>query len=221
MIKVQQGRYLWVHLVGLAAVPLLLDICLAGLASAGPALPYRTQFWAIALLGIAPSLYMQLARPFYLFSLPPLALKPAVLSEDQRRCLTVLKSWQLKALAGMTAICLLWILVQLYERSPQVTPVMRPAAGLISAAVTFFLACTFLQIAVSAIRVILVGPDTLKRVAIFEEGAIASTFLIIGLRVNQILPAPPAVQPLAKAADIVPESDVAPESTETASEVNL
>lgn len=186
MIELQQNRYLWVHLVGLAAVPLLLDICWVGLASAGPILPGSIAFWAIATLSIAPSLWMQLARPFYIFSLPPLALKPSALSEDQRRCLRVLKSWQIKTLTGLAASFALWVLWQLAERSTQITPVMSPRAGSVSAAVSFFLACTFLQISISAGRSLLVGPETLKRVAPYDESAIASDFLILGLRVEKI-----------------------------------
>ncbi|NJM97599.1 MAG: low-complexity tail membrane protein [Phormidesmis sp. RL_2_1] len=199
MVELQQERYLWVHLVGLAAVPLLLALCLAGLASAGPAFDYPAafglQFWAIALFGIIPSLWMQIARPFYPFSLPPVALKPDVLSEDQRRCLTILKSWQVKALAGITAGLALWLLAQLYQRSPQITPIMTPTAGLINAAVAFFLSCLFLQISVSAVRSLLVGPNVLQRVPPYEASAIAADFLIVGLRVPAILPMPTSPVP--------------------------
>ena len=188
MFKVQQNRYLWVHLVGLAAVPLLLDICLAGLASAGPALPFKFQFWAIALICIAPSAWMQIQRPFYIYSLPPLAIKPGVLSEDDRRCLTVLKSWQIKALSGLTALFSLWLLAFLYGKLPQILPVMKPGAGLISAVAAFFFACLFLQISVSVVRSLLIGQETLQRVKPIETSEIAASFLIPGLRVNKILP---------------------------------
>ena len=186
MFKVQQNRYLWVHLVGLAAVPLLLDICLAGLASAGSALPFKVQFWLIALTGIVPSAWMQIQRPFYIYALPPLAVKPTSLSEDERRCLTVLKSWQIKALAGVTAGFLLWLLVQLYEKLPQVSPVMEPGVGLVSAIAAFFFACLFLQISVSVVRSLLIGRDTLKRVKPFETDKIISSFFIPGLRIKKI-----------------------------------
>jgi hypothetical protein len=191
-IQLQQNRYLWVHFAGLAAVPLLLDICLAGLASAGPAFDYPAagslQFWAIALLGVIPTLWMQLAKPFYIFSLPPLALNPSELTEDQRRCLQLLKSLQVKIIAGVTAIVALWLLGQIYARSPQVTPVMTPTAGLISAAVAFFFTCAILQISISAGRSLFVGPDTLKRVVPVEASAISAEFLIVGLRINKLLP---------------------------------
>ncbi|MGB7251328.1 MAG: low-complexity tail membrane protein [Phormidesmis sp.] len=220
-MQMQQNRYLWVQLVGLAAVPLLLDVCLAGLASSGPAPAFGLQFWVIATVGIVPTLAMQWFRPFYLFSLPPLALKPAVLSEDQQRCLRLLKSWQIKALAVLIAACLLWGLGQLYGRSPQITPLMTPTGGLVSAAVAFFLTCTFLQISASAVRLLLVGANALTRVVPYEEGAIATDFLILGLRVNTLLPEPtPELKPKAKQETKVksaqdqqmPELELKPES---------
>lgn len=211
MIELQQNRYLWIHFAGLALVPLLLDICLAGLASAGPAFDYPAsfgvQFWAIALLGIAPSLWMQLAKPFYIFSLPPVALKPSVLTEDQRRCLTALKSWQIKALAGVTAGVLLWILTWLYAESPRILPTMTPTVGLVNAAVSFFFICLFFQISMAAARVILVSPKALKRVEAYEGSAIASDFLILGIRVKSLLP---------EAASVVTIPEPEPVSVQTA-----
>ena len=188
MIELQQNRYLWVHFAGLAFVPLLLDICLAGLASAGPALPFGGQFWAIALLGIIPALAMQWLKPFYVFSLPPSALKPSVLSEDQRRCLQIFKSWQIKALAVVVAIFSLWLLVQMYAMSVRISPLLTPRAGLICAAIAFFIASSFMQISVSAGRALLIGPSALKRVAVVEESAIARDFLILGFRLDKLLP---------------------------------
>lgn len=188
MMELQQNRYLWIHFAGLASVPLLLDVCLAGLASAGPALPFGWQFWIVALLGIVPALAMQWLKPFYVFSLPPSALKPAALSEDQRRCLQIFKSWQIKALAVLVAAFSLWLLKQIYVMLPQISPLLTPRAGLICGAITFFVASTFIQISVSAGRALLIGPTALKRVPAVEEGAIASDFLILGIRLNRLLP---------------------------------
>lgn len=215
MIQLQQNRYLWVHFTAIAWVPLLLDVCLLGLASAraafGYPVAYGFQFWIVALLCIGPPLWMQIARPFYIFSLPPVALKPDVLSETQKRCLTVLTSWQIKALAGLTAVISLWLLAQLYHRASLVTkqavPLMTPTAGLISAVAAFFLACLFMQISVSAGRSLLVSPAALKRVEPYA-GEIARGFLIAGIRVNSLLPEADAVageeslQPIATARPI-------------------
>ncbi|MEM6449816.1 MAG: low-complexity tail membrane protein [Cyanobacteria bacterium P01_D01_bin.105] len=198
MIQFQQNRYLWVHFAALALVPLLLDVCLVGLASARGAFGYPSaygfQFWAIALLCVGLPLWMQIARPFYIFSLPPVALNPDGLTEDQRRCLTVLTSWQIKALAGVAAVGCVWLLAQLYEKSALVTnpaiPLMTPAAGMVSVVVTFFLVSLLMQISVSAGRSLLVSPKALRRVAPYE-GAIAQNFLIAGIRIDQLLPSEP------------------------------
>lgn len=190
----QQNRYLWVQFVGLAAVPLLLDVCLAGLASSRTAFGFPTafglQFWLIAAMSILPPLVMQCLRPFYIFSLPPLALKPSVLSMNQRRCLRLLESWQIKALAVVSAGGSLWLLSQLYARSPRITPIMTPNTGIIATVVAFFWVCTFLQISISSARLLLVGPEAMKRVKPYEPPAIAANFCILGLRVGKILPMP-------------------------------
>lgn len=190
----QQNRYLWVQFVGLAAVPLLLDVCLAGLASSRTAFGFPTafglQFWLIAAVSIVPPLAMQCLRPFYIFSLPPLALKPSVLSTNQRRCLRLLESWQIKVLAVGSAGGSLWLLSQLYARSPRITPIMTPNAGIIATVVAFFWVCTFLQISISSARLLLVGPEAMKRVKPYEPPAIAANFFILGLRVGKILPMP-------------------------------
>ena len=153
MIQLQQNRYLWVHFAALAWVPLLLDACLWGLASARAAYGYPTaygfQFWLVALLCVGPPLWMQIARPFYIFCFPPVALKPAALSETQKRALTVLLSWQIKAIAGVTAAVSLGLLAQLYEKAALVKAtlaaqpnilMMSPTVGLVSATAAFFLA---------------------------------------------------------------------------------
>ncbi len=223
MIELQRNRYLWIHFAGLAFVPLLLDGCLAGLASAGPALPFGAQFWAIALFGITPALAMQWLKPFYVFSLPPSALKPAALSEDQRRCLQIFKSWQIKALAVLVAVLSLWLLKQVYVMLPQVSPMMTPRTGLALGAIAFFIASTFMQISVSAGRALLIGPSALKRVPAVEESAIASDFLILGIRLNKLLPDVPTqfgaeeIADLKEPAQAVRTSSVKPEPTSTSS----
>ena len=65
---------------------------------------------------------------------------------------------------------------------------MTPAAGLISTAVAFFFICLFLQISVSVARAILVSPEALKRVEAYKTGAIATDFLILGIRIPKLLP---------------------------------
>ena len=217
MIQLQQNRYLWVHFFALAWVPLLLDFCLWGLASARAAFGYPSayglQFWLVVLLCVGLPLWMQVARPFYIFSLPPLALRPSRLTREQKRELTVLTSWQIKALAGVVAVFSVWLLAQLYEKATVVRstiPLGSAGAGFITAVVTFFLACLFMQIGVSAARSLLVSPSALKRVAPYE-GDVAKSFLIAGLRVDK-LPLDSAIS-VPSAADIPNARPVAPSAS--------
>ena len=68
--------YLWVHLAGLAAVPIFLEICLIGFAVGDPLLPGWLELLLVAAIGSAPILWMQWQRPFYIFSLVGVALQP-------------------------------------------------------------------------------------------------------------------------------------------------
>ena len=59
--------YLWVHLAGLATVPLWIGLCLLGLAVGNPTWP-GLELGFIVAVGVLPVLVMQLRRPFYIFS---------------------------------------------------------------------------------------------------------------------------------------------------------
>jgi hypothetical protein len=59
--------YLWVHLAGLATVPLWIDLCLLGLAVGNPTWP-GLELGFIVAVGVLPVLVMQLRRPFYIFN---------------------------------------------------------------------------------------------------------------------------------------------------------
>jgi len=125
--------------------------------------------------------------------LPPLALKPTELTDDQRRCLQLLKSVQIKVISVAVSALSFGVLWQLYKKLPQVAPVLTPTAGVIVAIASFFFACLFLQISVSAGRSLLVDADTLQRVKPVKKDAIAADFLILGLlHVRKLLPLPPA-----------------------------
>src|SRR4028118_1567963 len=84
--------FLWIHLAGLAAVPLALEFVWLGLAVGDPILPVWMELLLIAVVGIAPVLWMQLIRPFDIFSILVLALKPEQLTVEQRRILSLFKT---------------------------------------------------------------------------------------------------------------------------------
>ncbi|HTL88469.1 MAG TPA: low-complexity tail membrane protein, partial [Leptolyngbya sp.] len=72
--------YLWIHLAGIAVLPLSLMICLLGLAAGDPILPPVVELGLVAIAGIAPIAWMQIQQPFCIFSLLAVAVRPERLS---------------------------------------------------------------------------------------------------------------------------------------------
>lgn len=185
--------YLWIHAAGIAAVPIFLEICLLTLAVGDPVLPLDLEFLLVAIAGIVPILWMQWQRPFCIFSLLILALKPSQLTESQRRLLTCFKSPANRAVAVVAAVLLGWVLWQLYWLAPIVTS-LAPAlpggrlGGLVVAAIAFLLSNLFLQIPLSVLRVLWVTEAEFAATPPYPVESIATNFTLLGLRVKQILP---------------------------------
>ena len=96
--------FLWIHLAGLAALPLCLALCWLGLASGESLLPGWLEICLVAIAGITPILWMQLARPFNIFSILVVALKPEQLTTQQRQILSLFKRPLNKVLALLAPI---------------------------------------------------------------------------------------------------------------------
>jgi hypothetical protein len=201
--------YLWIHLAGLAAAPIFLEICLLGLAVGDPVLPLDLEFLIVAIVGIAPILWMQWQRPFYIFSLVVLALKPSQLTESQRRLLTCFKSGANRAVAVVTALSLGWVLWQLYWFAPMVTA-KAPAllggrlGGLAVAAIGFLLCNLFVQVPLSVLRVLWVNEAQFAATQPYPLEAIAANFTLVGLQVKQIVPSIDQNQPASPPAVSMP-----------------
>ncbi len=185
--------YLWIHAAGLAALPLCLLVCLLGLAVGDPLLPVWLELSLIAAVGIAPIVWMQWQKPFYIFSLVAVALKPTQLTDDQRRILTLFKTRRSPIWIGLGALALLIVLRQLYYVAPiasEVTPFALGSRGLglIVAAIAFLASNLFLQVPLSVIRVLLTTDQTFAATEPFAVEHIPQTFSVLGLQVNRILP---------------------------------
>ncbi|MEM6434454.1 MAG: low-complexity tail membrane protein [Cyanobacteria bacterium P01_D01_bin.115] len=185
--------YLWIHLAGLATVPLWLDICLAGLAVGDPVVAPGVELFTLGLVGTLPILWMQLRRPFYIFSLPGLALRPDQLSVERRRLLSLQRTLLSRLLVICSAIALLMGLYWLYQLAPiaaDMTPFAaksRPTGWAI-AAIAFLCANLFVQVPATVIPLLLTSPTTHQKTEAFESTAILKKFMVIGLRLERILP---------------------------------
>lgn len=227
--------YPWIHLAGLATVPIWLELCLLGLAVGDPLLPSGVEVLLVAAIGIAPILWMQWQRPFCIFSLTPLALKPSQFNEQQRRILRVFKSPENRMLAIATAVLLLFVLVWLYRTAPlvqTVAPFSPDArwAGLLLAAIAFLGCNLFVQVPVSVARALLTSDATLNALEPYPTEQIIKDFTLLGFRVDQILPPlvveqPPQPQQHAKTTPPAPDqqavSAFAPNASEAAATTAL
>lgn len=184
--------YLWVHLAGLATVPLWLAISMLGLAVGSPQWP-GLELALLALLGVSPALWMQLRRPFYIFSLLALTLKPTALSDDQRRMLTLFQQWWVRSLAIVSPVLLVWLLWEIYPRAvvaSDITPFasLGHFGGLAVAAGSFALANLFLQVPVSVLAVMATSEKRFKRTTPYPLDRVKANFTQVGIPLNRLLP---------------------------------
>jgi len=185
--------YLWIHLAGAAAVPIFLELCFLGLAASDPVLPIGLEFLLVAVVGIAPVFWMQWQRPFYIFSLLVVAIKPGQLTDEQRKILQLFRTTPVKALtivvSGLLAIAL-WKLFHappLDAASIAFLPKWR-LGGLVIGAIAFLLSNVFLQVPASVLRVLLATESQVNDAEPYAVEHISKDFSVIGLRVSKILP---------------------------------
>ncbi|KAM3116080.1 low-complexity tail membrane protein [Phormidesmis sp. 146-33] len=214
--------YLWIHAAGLAAVPLCLMLCLLGLAG-DPILPVSVELGLVALVGTAPIAWMQWKKPFYIFSLVPVAIKPEKLTEDQRRLLTLFKARANPIWIGLGALLLVILLRQIYFVAP-ITADLSPflawrGLGLLVAAIGFLASNLFLQVPLSVAQVLLTSDAQFDATAPFALAHIPQSFSIFGLRVNQIVP-PLIADSLTQPSTDIPVPQPSPLTEPTDTEAN-
>lgn len=185
--------YLWLHAAGVAAVPLWLLICLLGFAVGDPSLPSWLELGLVAIVGIAPIAWMQFQRPFYIYSLLVVALRPERLTGDQRKVLALFQTRRNPVWIGAGALLLFLILKLLYGIAPiasDITPF--PAGlrviGLGVAAIGFLASNLFLEVPLSVLQVMMASNQEFAAIAPVATNQIPQNFLIFGVRVNEILP---------------------------------
>ncbi|HLO50433.1 MAG TPA: low-complexity tail membrane protein [Kamptonema sp.] len=185
--------YLWIHLAGVAALPFFLGACLLGLAVGSPVLPVWLELFLVGAIGIVPVLWMQWFRPFYIFSILVVAVKPEKLTVVQQRILTRFKTELNRGLAIGVAILLFVVLRQLYQIAPLAAevaffPPQWRLGGLLLAALAFLGGNLFLQVPVSAIAVLLTSEAAFVAAEPELTPKIRQDFTILGWQIDRILP---------------------------------
>jgi len=186
--------FLWIHLSGVAALPIFLGLCLLGLAVGSPLLPVWLEMFLVAVAGIVPVLWMQWFRPFYIFSILVVAVKPQNLTSLQHRILTRFKTNLNKGLALFVAVLLAVILWQLYRFAPLAASVapFPPSwrwAGLLLAASAFLASNLFLQVSTSVMAVLLTPESEFAATKPHVLEKIRQDFTIAPWQVDRLLPA--------------------------------
>lgn len=183
--------YLWIHIAGIAALPLSLLICLLGFAAGDPILPPWLEIGLVAIAGIAPIAWMQSQKPFCIFSLLAVALRPEQLSEMQRKILAMFLVRRSPIGIGLVALVLTLILKWVYTIAPVaegITPISSHGLGLMVAAIGFFGANLFVQVPLSVFLVMTSSDADIMKLEPISVDQVSTRFLVFGLPVNQIVP---------------------------------
>ncbi|WP_017305655.1 low-complexity tail membrane protein [Spirulina subsalsa] len=193
MASFRSEPYLWIHFAGLAVLPLFLLLVWLGLAVGDPILPYWLELTVVAAVGIIPILWMQWTRPFDIFSLLLVAVRPQQLTEEQRRILRLLKGVKTRMLTVGGALLMVWLLWQLYALTPLAAssalfPPGWHALGVLVAIGGFLAANLFLLIPLSVVGVWLTGGTAFAQTPPYEVENIRRDFLVLGFPVASILP---------------------------------
>lgn len=187
----KRDPYLWVHLAGLAALPLCAELCLLGLAAGDPLLPGGWDWLLVGLLGAAPIAAMQWLRPYYPFSVALVSLRADRLDETQQRILQRWQSWEPKAIALAVPLLVLWGLQWLDRLSPvaaTIAPLDNRALGLLVAWSGALLANLFLAIALASLWVLLTPTAAFEAIELFPLGDVPGSFLRLSVRLTKVLP---------------------------------
>ncbi|WP_338462839.1 low-complexity tail membrane protein [Synechococcus elongatus IITB7] len=221
--------FLWIHLAGLATAPLWAALFLFAIANPDPFLPSGFTAILAGLIGIGSILWMQLRRPFYIFSLAVLTLKPDALQEGQRKLLRWFLSSLNRILAIATAVGLALILLQLYRWLP-IVQLQNPLAALdpfpafLLAIVTVLALNLFVQVPVSVAPLLWLSESAIAGTEPLAPGQIAQQFTILGLPLKGLLPAdwyrPEEASAGADSSPAVPEATPSPAPVETAPETS-
>ncbi len=184
--------FLWIHLAGIAAVPIFLQIVWLGLAVGQPLVPFWLELLLLVGVGIVPIFWMQWIRPFDIFSLLLLALEPNKLTPSQQKILTLFKLPQQRILTAIAAVLMLVKLWFIYQWAPLASTIVTflpqwRILGLLIAAIAFLASNLFFQVPIAVLGVLFTSKEKWTATTPYPLEKISQNFTIIGFRVGKIL----------------------------------
>lgn len=185
--------FLWIHLAGIAIAPLSLQLVWMALAIGDPLPFYWLEIAFLVGVGIVPIFWMQWQRPFDIFSLLLVALKPNKLTTEQQKILSLFKTRKHRFLSVLVAVGMVGVLWQLYWLAPLAAiaasflPQWR-IVGLLLAAVAFLASNLFVQVPVSVLGVLFTSEKQFSTTEPLDLQQIPQQLTIPGFKVDRILP---------------------------------
>ena len=194
MLNVKDLRsepFLWIHLAGIAVLPISMELTIIGL-SIGDGYPFVLELPLLIGVAVLPILLMQLFRPFDIFSILFLALKPNCLNDRQRVVLSLFKTFKQKLFSTIAAVMMTLLLWLLYRLSPLAIGVVdfipqQRILGLVIAAAGFFASNLFLQIPLSVLLVLSTKQSKLAKTKPYPLDEIQQGYTIAGIKIDKIL----------------------------------
>jgi hypothetical protein len=184
--------FLWIHLAGLAALPIFLQIAWIGLAVGDP-LPFLWLEWLfLGAIAIIPVFWMQWTKPFDIFSLLLVALKPSQLTPEQLKILSLFQRPRHRLLTLLGVILLILIAWPVYNFAPLAASVASylpqwRILGLVIAGSALLLSHLFLQVPLSVLGVLATKDSDWTATEPLVVDRIPELFTLVGLKVNKIL----------------------------------
>jgi hypothetical protein len=191
MSSFRNEPFLWIHLSGIAVAPIALLIVWLSLAIATPVTPYWLELIILGMIGIIPILLMQWQKPFEIFSLLVVSLRPEVLTLEQRKILSLFKRPKQQFLALLTALLMAGKLYGIYYFAPLAAlPVVNfPQVRLLAlfvAAIAFLVANLFVQVPVSVLGILFTQNKVYEETTPINIEDIPKNLTVPGLRVRKI-----------------------------------
>ena len=191
MSSFRNEPFLWIHLSGIAVAPIALLIVWLSLAIATPITPYWLELIILGMIGIIPILLMQWQKPFEIFSLLVVSLRPEVLTLEQRKILSLFKRPKQQFLALLTALLMAGKLYGIYYFAPLAAlPVVNfPQVRLLAlfvAAIAFLVANLFVQVPVSVLGILFTQNKVYEETTPINIEDIPKNLTVPGLRVRKI-----------------------------------
>ena len=183
--------FLWIHLAGIAVFPAMLELTWLGLAIGSPVPVSNIELLVVGLIAIAPVLWMQLVKPFNIFSILFLALKPQSLTIEQRQILTQFKTpthkW-LSAIAAGLMILILWLLDRFAPLAIDVVQFLPQwrILGLAIATISFLLANLFFQVPLSVLNLLLRDRSRVENSVPYPVETVSQDFTLPGIKIERI-----------------------------------